>query len=114
MAISVDPGWPNYAYAFIPLRDIALALRELIASGELLLHIVASLKTALTGLAIGAAVGFLLGAAMAFSRVVDFLIGPLYNALRQIPTLGLIPLIALWFGNSEFSKYWWSVWRLLR
>jgi sulfonate transport system permease protein len=24
--------------------------------------------------------------------------------LRQIPTLGLIPLIALWFGNTEFSK----------
>jgi sulfonate transport system permease protein len=94
----------NYAYAFIPLQDIARALRELIASGELLLHIGASLKTALTGLAIGSAIGLLLGAAMALSRIVDFFIGPLYHVLRQIPTLGLIPLIALWFGNTEFSK----------
>ena len=95
---------PDYAYAFIPLRDIARSLRELIASGELLLHIVASLKTASTGLAIGGAIGLLLGAAMAFSRVVDFLVGPLYHALRQVPMLGLIPLVALWFGNTEFSK----------
>ncbi|HSB96122.1 MAG TPA: ABC transporter permease [Spongiibacteraceae bacterium] len=95
---------PNYAYAFIPLQDIARGLRELIASGELLLHIGASLKTALTGLAIGAAAGLFLGSAMAFSRIVDFFFGPLYHVLRQIPTLGLIPLIALWFGNTEFSK----------
>lgn len=96
---------PGYAYSFIPLPDIARALRELIASGELLLHIVASLKTASSGLVIGGAIGMLLGAAMAFSRAVNFMIGPLYQALRQIPMLGLIPLIALWFGNTEFSKF---------
>lgn len=94
----------NYAYAFIPLQDIYRALRELIASGELLLHICASLRTALQSLVIGGSAGFVLGTLMASSRVIDMLIGPLYHALRQVPTLGLIPLIALWFGNTEFSK----------
>jgi sulfonate transport system permease protein len=95
---------PGYAYAFIPLQDVALALRDLLVSGELPLHIAASLKTALQGLFIGAGIGFALGTLMAFVRVVDVVIGPIFHALRQIPTLGLIPLIALWFGNTEFSK----------
>lgn len=95
---------PNYAYAFIPLQDIARSLRELLASGELLLHIGASLGTALKSLAIGSAAGLVLGVAMASSRIIDASIGPIYHLLRQIPILGLIPLIALWFGNTEFSK----------
>lgn len=95
---------PGYAYAFIPLQDIWRALNELIASGELPLHIGASVATALQSLAIGGSIGFALGTLMAVSRVVDVLVGPIYHALRQVPTLGLIPLIALWFGNTEFSK----------
>lgn len=95
---------PEYAYAFIPLRDIARALGELVASGEMSLHIAASLRTASSGLLCGGLVGIFLGAAMALSRVVEFSINPLFLALRQVPKLGLIPLIALWFGNTEFSK----------
>jgi sulfonate transport system permease protein len=95
---------PTYAYVFVPLQTIAATLWELIEAGELPLHIWASVSTALKSLAIGGCIGFVLGALMSFSRVVDAAAGPLYHALRQIPTLGLIPLIALWFGNSEFSK----------
>jgi sulfonate transport system permease protein len=95
---------PGYAYAFIPLQDIYGALRELIGSGELALHIGASLSTALRSLLIGGSIGFVLGTLMAFSRIVDAVVGPIYHALRQVPTLGMIPLIALWFGNTEFSK----------
>lgn len=94
----------SYAYAFIPLQDVYRALRELIQSGELALHIGASVSTALKSLVIGGSVGFVVGTLMASSRFVEMLIGPLYHALRQVPTLGLIPLIALWFGNTEFSK----------
>lgn len=95
---------PGYAYAFVPLQNIGRSLMELLGSGELLVHIVASVSTALKSLVIGGGIGLLLGALMAFSRVVDALIGPLYHALRQVPTLGLIPLIGLWFGNSELAK----------
>ena len=95
---------PSYAYAFIPLKDIFHSLLELIRSGELPQHVFASISTALKSLVIGGSVGLLLGSAMAFSRMVDRVVGPLYHALRQVPTLGLIPLIGLWFGNTEFSK----------
>lgn len=95
---------PSYAYAFVPLGTISHSLVELVRSGELLLHIQASVLTALKGLLFGTLAGLVLGSLLAFSRVVDTLIGPLYHALRQVPTLGLIPLIGLWFGNTEFSK----------
>ena len=95
---------PGYAYAFVPLQNIGRSLLELLGSGELLVHIVASVATALKSLLVGGAIGLLLGSLMAFSRIVDTLVGPLYHALRQVPTLGLIPLIGLWFGNSEVSK----------
>jgi sulfonate transport system permease protein len=93
----------SWAYSFVPLPDIWAAFIELSRSGELLLHLSASLVTALTGLVVGSAVGFLFGAVMAVSRSADALAGPLFHALRQVPTMGLIPLIALWFGTGEFS-----------
>jgi sulfonate transport system permease protein len=95
---------PEYAYAFVPLNNIFHSLLDLIRSGELPLHIYASVSTALKSLVIGGGIGIALGSLMAFSRPVDIVIGPLYHALRQVPTLGLIPLIGLWFGNTEFSK----------
>ncbi len=95
---------PGYAYAFVPLGTVFDSAAELLASGELATHALASLRTALTGLVTGASCGLLFGIAMALFRPVDWLFGPIYHALRQVPTLGLIPLFALWFGNSEFSK----------
>lgn len=93
----------SWAYSFVPLRDIAASFWELVESGELLLHLSASLVTALTGLLVGSCAGFLLGLMMALSRPTDTFIAPLFHALRQVPTMGLIPLIALWFGTGEFS-----------
>lgn len=94
----------QFAYAFVPVRDIAHSFLELVRSGELLMHIVASLATALRGLLFGGMAGCAIGVLMAFFRPVDLLLNPLFQALRQVPNLALIPLIVLWFGNTEFSK----------
>ena len=95
---------PEFAYAFVPLGDIAASFLELVRSGELMEHVMASLSTALKGLLFGGAIGFAVGVLMAFFRPVDVLLNPLFQALRQVPNLALIPLIALWFGNTELSK----------
>ena len=58
----------SWAYAFVPLGDIWRAFVELLG-GELMLHLSASLATALIGLAAGSAAGLLLGTAMALARV---------------------------------------------
>ena len=93
-----------YAYAFVPLAEIWRGLVELLSSGELLANLFATLRTMVTGLMIGSLLGLTVGALMGISRIIDLLIEPLYHTVRQIPLLGLIPLIGLWFGNGEFSK----------
>lgn len=94
----------SHAYAFVPLERIGAGLKELLASGELQLSVLASLQRTCLGLAFGVLAGFVLGAAMALSRVAERLIAPLFHGLRQVPILGLIPLLALWFGSGEATK----------
>jgi len=93
-----------YAYTFVPLTQIAHSFLSLIKSGELLVNQLATLQTTVIGLIIGGIAGLLVGGLMAVSPTADKLIGPLYHTIRQVPLLGLIPLIALWFGNGLFSK----------
>lgn len=92
------------AYAFVPLSAIGSALLELLANGELLVNLLASLARTSTGLVLGIVFGVSLGVLMALSALANRLIGPLFHSIRQVPMLGWIPLIAMWFGNGEFSK----------
>lgn len=94
----------DYAFAFVPLQAIAAAFVELVQGGGLVANIGASLLTAVKGLLIGGAAGLALGLAMAFWRALGEFLNPLVQAMRQVPNLALIPLIGLWFGNTEFSK----------
>lgn len=94
----------SQAYAFVPLARIGDGLLELLASGELWLSVAASLQRTCLGLLAGVCGGFAFGALMASSPLAERLLGPLYHALRQVPILGLIPLLALWFGSGEFTK----------
>jgi sulfonate transport system permease protein len=92
------------AYAFVPLAQVGTALADMLASGELLINLWASLVRTCTGLGIGIVAGISLGALMALSTPANRLIAPLFHALRQVPMLGWIPLIALWLGNGESAK----------
>jgi sulfonate transport system permease protein len=91
-------------YVFVPLQTLAATLHELAARGELAANLRASLLVVLQGLLLGGGLGLALGAAMAGSRPIERLVAPLFNAWRPVPTLGFIPLIALWFGNGELAK----------
>ena len=92
------------AYVFVPLEQLWAGGRQLLADGTLALHVGASLERALTGLVCGALLGIATGTLMAQSRIIERLIGPLYHSIRQVPLLGLVPLIALWAGSGEFAK----------
>jgi len=94
----------GHAYVFVPLEQVAAALWDNLLNGDLELSWAASALRTLTGFAIGATLGVALGGVMATWRIADALINPLYQAVRQTPLMGLIPLISLWFGNDERSK----------
>lgn len=94
----------SHAYAFVPLQQVWEAFVTLLNSGELWYNTWGSLKKALLGFALGSCAGITLGALLAYSKWLNAFISPLFNAIRQVPLLGLTPLIALWLGNGEPAK----------
>lgn len=93
------------AYIFVSLGDLAHSLRDLVLTGELWEHLRASLGRTLAGLLLlGGSAGIVTGALMAQSPLADRLIGPLFHSIRQVPLLGLIPLLGLWVGNGDGAK----------
>jgi sulfonate transport system permease protein len=93
-----------YSFVFVPLSQAWQALIELLSSGDLLHHLLATLRRMFTGLLAGSVIGIVLGSLMGASRIVDRLVGPLFHAIRQVPLLGWIPLFALWFGAGAVSQ----------
>lgn len=77
---------------------------DLIAHGGLLDALWASLRRALLGFVLGAAVAISAGLAVGFSRIADTTIDPLMQMLRTIPLFGLVPLFIIWFGIGELPK----------
>src|SRR5690606_34214681 len=59
---------------------------------------------AITGLAIGGSIGFLLGLANGVSNRSERLTDTLLQMIRNVPHLALIPLVILWFGIDEVAK----------
>jgi sulfonate transport system permease protein len=73
-------------------------------SGELLRHLGVSGLRALSGLAVGGSIGFLLGLANGLSRSSALLTDTTLQMIRNIPNLALIPLVIVWFGIGEGAK----------
>ncbi|MCS6849495.1 MAG: ABC transporter permease subunit, partial [Anaerolineae bacterium] len=77
---------------------------DMIASGDLLRHVGASVGRVLLGFTIGAAVALVAGALVGLSRSVEALIDPTLQALRNIPSLAWVPFLLLWLGIDEAPK----------
>jgi sulfonate transport system permease protein len=56
------------------------------------------------GLSIGITVAVVLAIASGLSRVGEYALDPIIQALRSIPLLGLLPLFIVWFGIGELPK----------
>lgn len=83
------------------VAQTAFALTQ---SGELPHHLAVSLGRLAAGFALGATAGVLFGALLARSALVARFFGPLFQVLRQLPTIALIPMFILLFGIGEAFK----------
>ena len=86
-----------------PSRIIA-TFSDLARSGELVVHVWATLWRVAVGFAIGGAVGVALGALSGISDTSRRLLDPTLQALRAIPSIAWVPLFILWLGIFEASK----------
>lgn len=104
--------WETLSRFVLPLSDPQIAVMmpapsvviatagQLIASGELPGHLLASLKRE-TGAFLFALAAVPLGIAMGHWRTVHEQLYPLLEVLRPIPPLAWIPLSILWFGLGD-------------
>jgi NitT/TauT family transport system permease protein len=82
-------------------------LRELVdmaQSGQLVVHLAASLERLVAGFAVGAAAGVVVGVLVGFFSLAEAVGQPLIAATFPIPKIALLPLLILWLGIGEASK----------
>lgn len=74
------------------------------ANYTLLGHLAISLRRVLTGFALAAAAGVLLGVGMGRFQYIEAIVKPLFELVRPIPGVAWIPLAIVWFGVGETAK----------
>jgi NitT/TauT family transport system permease protein len=84
--------------------EIAGVFIDMIMSGELLNHVLISLRRIFLGFALGVVPGIVIGAILGFSRLADMVLGPLVAVVFPIPKLAILPLLMIAFGVGEGSK----------
>lgn len=87
-----------------PLK-VATTLWDLIASGELYVHVVASMRRILVGYVAGCALGIVLGLIIGRWATVHDLATPFLEFIRPLSPVALLPLVLIWFGIDEMAKY---------
>jgi ABC-type nitrate/sulfonate/bicarbonate transport system permease component len=98
-AIFVDP-----ALLPSPGRVASTGVRMLL-SGQLLEAIGVSLTRIAAGFVVGAVVGVVTGLLLGGVRAADAILGPLFEFLKGLPPVALVPIAIMWFGIGEASKY---------
>jgi ABC-type nitrate/sulfonate/bicarbonate transport system permease component len=95
---------------FPPPTKVAVALVQMIWSGELLVDAAASGQRMLIGYIAGAVLGILLGTVTGRFELGRNLLAPVIQMLRPIPPISFVPIAVLWFGLGEFAKYFLVFW----
>lgn len=90
---------------FPPPSRIFHTLAEMVASGEMAMHLGISLKRVAIGFLFGAVPGVIIGLAMGLLPLVRATISPLVDATYPIPKIALLPMFIMIFGIGEESKY---------
>lgn len=97
-------------FGFIDIRffpapsKIFETMFALIASGELWVHLAASMQRLFWGMLLGGVPALVLGIGMGLNRTLSAIIDPLVQATYPIPKSAILPLVLLIFGLGEASK----------
>ena len=83
-----------------PPSQIAMAFVDLLGTGELQTALVQSLRVFGVGLAIAIVAGIFIGIVMGRSRIAFNILDPWVSALYSVPSVALLPLVAVAFNYS--------------
>jgi taurine transport system permease protein len=82
------------------VRTFASLTQHRYAGYTLQVHLASSLLRFLVGFALAAIIGVPLGLAMGWFRWLDYVVAPLFEAVRFIAPIAWVPFAALWFGTG--------------
>ena len=101
----------NISPALFPTPwEVGSAFIEYTRSGDLFGDLCLSLRRAVFGLVCGGALGLFIGTLTGRIRVVNWLLGPVFNGLRAIPPVAIVPLVIVWAGLGEPAKVFITSW----
>lgn len=72
--------------------------------GEFSVHVLATTKLTLLGLAIGASIGFIIALVLHRMPLINQMVYPLLILSQNVPTIVLAPLLIIWFGFGLLPK----------
>ncbi|TKT93323.1 ABC transporter permease [Dyadobacter frigoris] len=84
--------------------SVVSAYQEMLISGDWQNDVATSLNRYLYGLFLGVTTGIAFGLITGKTRTVALFINPLFNFLRSVPSVALVPLAIVWFGIEETEK----------
>ncbi|WP_229827968.1 ABC transporter permease [Pigmentiphaga litoralis] len=90
--------------AFPPFSKVAVAMFNLLASGELIKAYANTLPPLIAGLVITAVVGVVCGIAMGLSRLTEWALYPGMVIMQTAPMAAIIPLITFLYGIGITAK----------
>jgi ABC-type nitrate/sulfonate/bicarbonate transport system permease component len=92
-------------YSFLPpFSTVLRAVLDLVASGQILGYLAASLVSLFVGYGLAALVGVLLGLSMGRYGRVEYVIGPYINALLATPKIVFVPILYALFGVGRGTQ----------
>ena len=94
----VDPLFMTYPTA------IFYAFRDMIANGELLTALIATMGPFLLGMAVSIVGGIAIGLLIGQFRLAEYILDPFLDALYALPRVALVPLIMMWCGLGSPGK----------
>lgn len=88
----------------VPPEALWRATRELLASSELQVDLIASAERLVAGFLAGSLLGISIGLALAMSTRAAAYLEPLFEFIRQVPTIALVPPLMLVLGVEDAFK----------
>ena len=90
--------------------EVGTALKDFTVSGSLMIDVFWSLRRATLGLICGGALGLLIGSVTGRISAFNWLLSPVFNGLRAIPPVAMVPLVVVWAGLGESAKIFLTSW----
>ncbi|BBF42669.1 alkanesulfonates transport system permease protein [Lachnospiraceae bacterium KM106-2] len=92
------------SYLLPPPEKVFATFVRMVENGTLFIHIYESMRRVATGFVISAMIGIPLGILFGMHAGAYEYFKVLFNFIRNVPPLAMVPMLILWFGIGEQSK----------